>query len=207
MQATAVCLSMRTKLCVRLCICIEAVRYCRQELFVRISRENFTAACVMSYRFASFRCTSPWSYFPWSAVLPVVLFLPPPFFFCRFQYLPLSGSHKNNGFRPSKGERESLVSTCASAFLIYSTLLFSLMCRGRGRQTLLSNSNIRVTRSRSVDDEALMIIWKCWRCRFDRRDFVRPRSTGELPRYKGNLLCLWPRQAEPGNSARAVSCN
>lgn len=55
MQETTIRLSMRAKLCARPCICIGAVRYRRQELFVRISRENFTAAAalvrVMSYRF------------------------------------------------------------------------------------------------------------------------------------------------------------
>lgn len=105
------------------------LRYCQQELFVRISRENFTAACVMSYRFTSFRCTSSWLYFPWSRWCWQI-------FFFLFQYLPLSDFRKNNAFENIQRRETAWYRRVHRPFL-YSTLLFSLIWRERARQTLV----------------------------------------------------------------------
>lgn len=57
------------------------------------------------------------------------------FFFCLFQYLPLSGFHKNSGFCFSKGaKRSTAIDVCVG--LSHILCCFSLWCK-RGRQMLI----------------------------------------------------------------------
>lgn len=144
------------------------LRYNQQELFVRISRENFTAACVMSYRFASFYCTSPCGciFLGRSGVaggsLSLSLFSLS-FFSVLFFIVSIfsRGLHKNDRFRPSISQDGSLVSTCASyPFLIFHvTFLFDVLTpREKGKRC--SNSNVR-------DSELVTRSPSHWRCSFD----------------------------------------
>lgn len=94
--------------------------------------------------------------------------------FFLFQYLPLSDFCKNNTFQPSKGGKGPGIDVCIG--LSYILRYFSLWCDARERGKRWSNSNIRVTRSRSGDSfDDHFETWQ-W-CRFERWDFVRLKSS------------------------------
>lgn len=79
------------------------------------------------------------------------------FFFCLFQYLPLSGFHKNSGFRSSKGAKKSTgIDVCIG--LSYIPCCFPLWYN-RGRRMLVEfkrpNNVISISIEREREKETI----------------------------------------------------
>jgi len=120
---------MCTKLCACLCICIESVTLLPTGVVCQNFPREFHRRMRHELSFRSVPLYEPVVIFSLVATVLLVAFF-------SFQYLPLSGFHKNNGFHPIKGARVAWYRRVHRPFL-YSMLLFSLMCRDKGRQTLL----------------------------------------------------------------------
>lgn len=145
-EATIACLSTCIKLCARLCICIEPVAL----LPTGVVCQNFPREFHRYMRHElSFR------FVPLYEPVRGRIFLGRDgvagnfsLFFCLFQYLPLSGFHKNSGFCSSKGAKGSPgIDVCIGRHrpFLYFTLLSSLMCRERNGQTKANVGRIQTS--------------------------------------------------------------
>jgi len=153
--STAACLSMCTKLCARLCICIGPVALqptgvvCQNfpREFHRRMRHELSFRFVPLYESAvvfSLVVTVLLPILSLSLFLSLSLSLSLSSF---FQYLPLSGFHKNNGFRSSK-RRERAWYRRVHRSLSYILCYFPLWCAApRKEGKLCSNSTSEILRS------------------------------------------------------------